>query len=210
MKKSETPRKSPQQARSQAMVESILAATARILVERGYARTNTNLIAEAAGISVGSLYQYFPNKDALIVALHQRHEEQIQQMIQQVLRRLQQARPPLRTAMRELIGAWMEAHLLAPELHRLLEAEAAFFALDATESALADQRILAGIRDLLAVYGISPLNLKTYLVTRTVENLVHSAVIAPPADFSPEQLAEGLLEMVMAYLAPSTQKKIED
>ena len=67
------PRKEPRQARSKAMVDTILDAMARVLVERGYAKTNTNLVAEVAGISVGSLYQYFPNKDALIVALRERH-----------------------------------------------------------------------------------------------------------------------------------------
>lgn len=200
MKKTETPRKQPKQARSQAMVEAILAATARILVGRGYARTNTNLVAEEAGISVGSLYQYFPNKEALIVALHDRHEAQIQNVIETVLTGLRLKHPPLRQAMQGLIGAWIEAHQVAPELHRILEAECAFFALDARASDLAEQRIVAGIQSLLEAYRIEPLALKTYLVTKTIESLVHAAVIEPPAGFSVEALAEGLLAMVMAYL----------
>ena len=54
-------------------MEAILFEAARIFGERGYAATTTNHVAEAAGISIGSLYQYFPNKDALLVALEERH-----------------------------------------------------------------------------------------------------------------------------------------
>lgn len=56
MKSLPQPRKAPRQARSQQMVEVILEATARVLGERGYAGTNTNVVAERAGVSVGSLY----------------------------------------------------------------------------------------------------------------------------------------------------------
>ena len=79
------PRKSPRQLRSQHTVETILQATARILATHGYAGTNTNLIAETAGVSVGSLYQYFPNKNALIAALHDRHDDQMLDVIDRVL-----------------------------------------------------------------------------------------------------------------------------
>ena len=54
------PRKTPQQERSRALVDSILEAAARVLVERG-ADFNTNFVADAAGVSVGSVYQYFQN-----------------------------------------------------------------------------------------------------------------------------------------------------
>jgi AcrR family transcriptional regulator len=70
-----SPRKSPSQERSRQTVERILDAAARIFHEQGYAGATTNDIADEAGVSVGSLYQYFPNKDALLVALTQRHIE---------------------------------------------------------------------------------------------------------------------------------------
>jgi len=63
------PRKAPKQARSLATVEAIVEAAARILEERGHEAFSTNAVAEKAGVSVGSLYQYFPRKDALIGAL---------------------------------------------------------------------------------------------------------------------------------------------
>lgn len=63
------PRKRPRQARSVATFEAILEAAARILESLGFAGFNTNAVAELAGVSIGSLYQYFPSKDALIVEL---------------------------------------------------------------------------------------------------------------------------------------------
>ena len=67
-------RKSPRQARSTDTVETILAAAARVLERESLAGFNTNRVAEIAGVSVGSLYQYFPNKSALVAALIDRHE----------------------------------------------------------------------------------------------------------------------------------------
>lgn len=69
------PRKFPRQERSKQTVERILDAATRIFHEHGYSGATTNDIADEAGVSVGSLYQYFPNKDALLVALTQRHIE---------------------------------------------------------------------------------------------------------------------------------------
>ncbi len=63
------PRKRPRQARSFATFEAILEAAARILESLGFAGFNTNAVAELAGVSIGSLYQYFPSKEALIVEL---------------------------------------------------------------------------------------------------------------------------------------------
>ena len=68
-----SPRKSPSQERSRQTVERILDAAARIFHEQGYAGATTNDIADEAGLSIGSLYQYFPNKDALLAALTKRH-----------------------------------------------------------------------------------------------------------------------------------------
>jgi AcrR family transcriptional regulator len=75
-------RRKPLQERSQVTVDAILEATARILVEEGYARASTNHIAERAGISIGSLYHYFAGKDAIVDALAERvAERQIAAMV---------------------------------------------------------------------------------------------------------------------------------
>jgi AcrR family transcriptional regulator len=75
------PRRVPRQARSRATVSFVLDAAAQVFVERGYAAT-TNEIAARAGVSIGSLYQYFADKDALLVALAERHLDQAQAQLQ--------------------------------------------------------------------------------------------------------------------------------
>lgn len=67
-----TPRKEPAQARSKALVDAIIEATARVLIARGLEGLNTNEVAAVAGVSVGSLYQYFPSKEALLASLIER------------------------------------------------------------------------------------------------------------------------------------------
>src|SRR5687768_6850607 len=67
------PRKQPQQARSRDLVTAVVEAAARVFEEQGYEATTTDQVAVVAGVSVGSLYQYFADKDSLLTALHQRH-----------------------------------------------------------------------------------------------------------------------------------------
>lgn len=77
MKRNQTaslnPRKKPQQRRSRATIETIFEATIQVLLANGFEKTTTIQIAERAGVSVGSLYQYFPNKRALLAAIVKRH-----------------------------------------------------------------------------------------------------------------------------------------
>jgi AcrR family transcriptional regulator len=70
-------RKAPRQARSRATTAAILDAAAHILGERGWAGLTTNAVADVAGVSIGSLYQYFPNKLALIEAVRRRHFDDV-------------------------------------------------------------------------------------------------------------------------------------
>lgn len=97
------PRKHPVQDRSRQTVERILQAAARIFDEEGYRGTTTNRVAEAAGVSVGSLYQYFPNKDALLVALAEHHVEEITEAFAQHLAALDRDEPPLDAVLRSLL-----------------------------------------------------------------------------------------------------------
>jgi len=76
------PRKSPRQVRSADTVETILAAAARVLERESLAGFNTNRVAEVAGVSVGSLYQYFPNKDAIVVALIERTQRALAEAVE--------------------------------------------------------------------------------------------------------------------------------
>ena len=103
-----TPRKRPRQARSKATVDTILEATARVLVKHGFDGLSTNAVAAGAGVSIGSLYQYFQNKEALVLALIERHMEEMNTAILAELTRV--AKLPLAEAARcvvELIQGYV-------------------------------------------------------------------------------------------------------
>lgn len=112
------PRKHASQARSRATVDALIEATARILVKESFDRASTNRIAEEAGVSIGSLYQYFPSKEALVAAVIDRHHEELMQVAHRVLAKV--AALPLEQAVRALVTVAMEAHRIDPKLHRVL------------------------------------------------------------------------------------------
>jgi AcrR family transcriptional regulator len=112
------PRKSASQERSRLTVDALLEATARILVREGFDKASTNRIAEVAGVSVGSLYQYFPSKEALVAALIDRHNRQVMQAIQGEL--AEALKLSMEEAVRRLVSIAVKAHRIDPKLHRAL------------------------------------------------------------------------------------------
>src|SRR6478735_1117078 len=74
-------RRAPRQERSRQTVDAVLQAVERVLTREGVDALTTNRIAEAAGVSIGSVYQYFPDKRSIFAALHQRHVAQVSQVI---------------------------------------------------------------------------------------------------------------------------------
>jgi AcrR family transcriptional regulator len=112
------PRKNASQERSRATVDALVEATARILVREGFDHASTNRIAEVAGVSVGSLYQYFPGKDALVAAVIERHDQEIMQVVRVAMAEV--ASQPIKKAVRRLVAAAIDAHRVDPRLHRVL------------------------------------------------------------------------------------------
>jgi AcrR family transcriptional regulator len=112
------PRKNASQQRSRATVDALVEATARILVKEGFDKASTNRIAEVAGVSVGSLYQYFPGKEALVVAVIERHNQEIMQTVRGELAEVMSQ--PLQQGVRKLVAVAVKAHRVDPKLHRVL------------------------------------------------------------------------------------------
>ena len=112
------PRKEASQERSRATVDALVDATARILVREGFDKASTNRIAEVAGVSVGSLYQYFPSKEALVAAVIERHQQEILQLVRGELAKV--ANQPIERGIRTLVAMAVKAHRLDPKLHRVL------------------------------------------------------------------------------------------
>jgi AcrR family transcriptional regulator len=103
------------------MVKTILDATARVLIEQGFSGTTTNRVAERAGISVGSLYQYFPSREALVAAVAQRYSETMKASLEALL--IQTQAENLKTALRCLLRGITDVHAVDPELSRILATE---------------------------------------------------------------------------------------
>jgi len=117
-KPSTSPRKTASQRRSRLTVDALLEATARILVREGFDKASTNRIAEVAGVSVGSLYQYFPSKESLVAALIDRHNQEVMQAVQGEL--AEAVNLPMEQAVRKLVSVAVRAHRIDPKLHRVL------------------------------------------------------------------------------------------
>jgi len=126
-----TPRKNPRQARSQFTVEAILEAAARILEDEGHNAFSTNAVARRAGFSIGSLYQYFPSKDAIVGALLQRESALLLEGAVAALNA-----PTARVALRILIAASVAHQFRRPRLARLLDFEEARLPLDSYTQAV--------------------------------------------------------------------------
>ncbi|MEE3622552.1 helix-turn-helix domain-containing protein [Nitrospirillum sp. BR 11752] len=108
-------------------MDAILDATARVLVRDGYAALTTNAVAVAAGVSIGSLYQYFPNKEALVLALRERHVRHMSALMMREAAFWDAAEQdvPLEALITRTIHVAMVAHRLEPALHKVLALEAA-------------------------------------------------------------------------------------
>jgi AcrR family transcriptional regulator len=110
------PRKQPRQGRSKVTVDAILEATERVLAQRGLEATTTTEVAEIAGVSVGTLYQYFPNKQSLVAAVIEARLDHDLVAIDEALAR---ARPlPLREGLQELARVQMQLYGNEPALYR--------------------------------------------------------------------------------------------
>jgi AcrR family transcriptional regulator len=208
-KRPTNPRKQPQQDRSRMTVEAILEATARILTEEGYHKANTNRIAELAGISIGSLYQYFPNKESLMAALMEQHSNEIAELVESKLQDLFDA--PLETAVPELVKAVIAAHAINPRLHQVLNEEIPRSE-RLQQMQKADERITELLRAYLVRWSdsvhkrlhqrINPQNLEmtVFILSRTVESLCHSAVIEHPNFVSDSLFEQEVSNMLLLYL----------
>jgi AcrR family transcriptional regulator len=196
-----SPRKSPRQARSREMVEAILEAAARVLVKHGLEHTTTNHIATAAGVSIGSLYQYFPSKEALVVALLERHMDDMRSLILSALEDVRQL--PLRPAARAIIELVVRAHAVDPALHRVLMdqvprtgriAELANFEKDL------HRMVVAWLEAHRSELRVKDLELAAFLAGATVEAITHFTVLYQPERLRDPAFLDEATDLVVRYL----------
>jgi len=184
------------------MVEAILQAAARVFVQVGYGRATTNRIARAAGISVGSLYQYFPSKDAVAVELLRRYRETLLQLVQRHLSGVDAS--TFEPAVRALLAALLRAEGIDPALHRVLIEQVLRTSARAEIIGFEEQMegMLAGfIRG--AAGGAFPRDpdVASFVLVRAVLGAVHAAVVDRPSVNGPA-LVDEVTRLVVRFLAP--------
>jgi AcrR family transcriptional regulator len=196
-----TPRKRPSQARSRATVETVLAATARVLVKRGFDGLTTNLVAEAAGVSIGSLYQYFPNKAALVAALIEKHVEDMTSLCLSELTRV--AGLPMGQAVRRVIEVMIRAHAVEPELHRVLTEQVPRVGRMAKlrEIDALCHRMVAGLlATRKAELAIEDPDMAAFVLVSAIEAITHRAALFSPELLGDPRLVDETCSMVRRYL----------
>jgi AcrR family transcriptional regulator len=199
-----TPRRRPRQSRSKATVDAIMGATAEVLVGRGYDKASTNLIAKRAGVSIGSLYQYYPNKESLVAALCERHMTESFAMIVDELAALRSK--PLEQAVPELIAALLRLHTNDPDLHRVFLQELP--RIQGLEPLQHINRLVEGaVRAALELRrdDIRPadLDMATFILVHSVQAVTHAAVLRRPDALADASLASEIAELVLRYLKRS-------
>jgi AcrR family transcriptional regulator len=193
-------RREPKQRRARQTVEAVLDAVVRILKRDGIDGVTTNRVAEIAGVSIGSVYQYFPDKRAIFTALHDRHVEQIARLMESTL--VQHAAASLDDLVRALVEAMVEAHGSDPELHELLTTEVPHGA----EGARAFEARLRGAFRLAISsrsedrHAAGELDKILFVVPLIVEALSHGAALRRPPQLSLSAAKEEAVRAVLAYL----------
>ena len=192
-------RKKPQQERSLAMVATLLEAATRVFVKEGYAKATTNRIATAAGVSVGSLYQYFPSKDAIAVELLRRYRDGLVELIGA---RLRTATPDnFGAVVRALLGELMRAEGINPALHRVL-IEQVLRTSARAEMLGFEERLEGLLADALraANLGVDDPELTAFVLVRVVLSVVQSVVVDRPRYKTPA-VADELTHLVLGYVS---------
>jgi AcrR family transcriptional regulator len=197
-----TRRRTPQQGRSRALVDAMLEAVSRLVAEGGF-RLTTNNVADVAGVSVGSVYQYFSSKEGLLRAwvervIHVRTEKTRRCLAEQI-----QAETTLAYAVGQLIDVALETRQCASHESGLFVAFFRFGVIDAIKAA--DAELLPLLRDLLKArsHQTRPLDpeLGAFVLLHALRSVIIAAAQSEATLRDPRLRAE-LLHLSMAYLLP--------
>jgi AcrR family transcriptional regulator len=193
-------RRKPVQMRAQVTVEAMLDGAVKLLKRGGASWVTTNRIAATAGVSIGSVYQYFPNKHALFAALHERHLRQVDAIMQKRTTACEEA------SLEDLAGSWIEgmveAHAGDPELSELLYSEVPHRANGTSEFS---SRLHKLFRDALAPHwrefgGRIDLDTAAFVVANLVDGLGHAVALQRPRGLSLRKAKAEACKAILGYL----------
>jgi AcrR family transcriptional regulator len=192
-------RKEPRQARSRATVEAVIQAGARILSEQGWAGFTTNKVADAAGVSIGSLYQYFPDKVSLVGAIRRRHLDDSLAAV----RNANGKGRPLGKYVEKLVSNIIDAHSVHPGLHRVLLDEAPGLEIYRNQNSLIEAEYLSYYTKAAHNYrshmtGASD-EIIGHVISDAIDGVIHNA--ARRGMLREPKIRDELVRMIRLYLA---------
>ena len=201
-------RKLPRQERSRALVDAIVEAAGRILVRQGREAVTTNAVAVIAGVSIGSLYQYFPHREAIIAAVAHRHAQRLHRRLADL--DLTHA-VTLEHAVTRIVAALFEAHALDPALHVALDHDLSHgHAVHTHGEAHAGTKpaivaLLRGLApDVRREIVVADFDLSAIVVAELLHCLAHAAIREPEASCGRWQLQQEAARVTLAYLKTRT------
>lgn len=194
------PRKLPQQQRARNTVQRILDATDTIIAEGGLQAVTTNKIAVQAHINISSLYQYFPNKDAVINALIQRHEQHFARGLNELLKSMDNV--PLREAATGVVQSALvqlrHSQAVMPTLVARLGATHEY-----PEARKMENRFLEAMRRYFILqrdnFDLRDLDTSVYIIYTAVSATVIKHVMDPLPYLSDEELTQEIVQLMCAY-----------
>ncbi len=196
-------RKSPRQERSRQMVDRIVEAGRTVLLEQGHERTTTNRVADEAGISPGSLYQYFPNKEAILAAVMDRYSRDVSEELAGLVA------PPGRRDPVATLRATFHGLLDVLETHREF-VRLVTEVLPRTQTGERTGEIERRVRDLVGAYlAFAPSTSRiapaasAWILVRMVEHLSVQYVLESP-EISRDQLVDEMVRLTIAHVAPAS------
>ena len=190
----------PQQERSRRRVAALLDAAAVEFAERGYAAATTTAVAARAGVPIGSLYQWFPDKEALLYGIADRHLIEGSRTMLDALERAEAA-PDLETSVRVLVEAAVAANGGDPRVHRILYRDAPRPSELQVRLAELQDGLAEWVAADLARRGVMrgrPARLRARTLVLMVEALVHDLVLDPPTGVSRRAAVEEVVRAAVA------------
>ena len=190
-------RRKPNQERAKLTVDAMLDAAIKLLKRGGVSSITTNRIAETAGVSIGSVYQYFPNKNALFVALHERHIGLVAEVIR---RRMTECTD---SSLEYLVGSLVEVHTVDPELSELLTSEVPHRADGTVDfTIMFHEAFRAALVPHTASIGRRiDLDTRAFVMANMVDALGHAVVLRRRTGLSLARAKAESCKAILAYLA---------
>ena len=209
-KKMLEPRKQPSQERSRKTIAAIFDAATRVFVSVGYAEATTDQIAKKAGVSIGTLYNYFPGKEAILYGLWEQHVQEIKTIVQEVDISIRQQGFVNRDIVQTLLSIVLElisydrlqnrifiSQIGLPEIIIKKRRELGLYIESAMEAIFRD---FANVRIRNPKIGV-------HIIWATVQAVFHDYILSVSDEIKPEELIDELGDMMSRYVFADEAKK---